>query len=58
MFRLHKCDVITGKDRCGVAKHFLTKYTNGNEVENIEVQLMQEGNYDLEGKLPCREKYW
>ena len=49
---------ITGKDkRCGVAKHFLTKCTNAN----IEVQLteqLQKGNYDLEGKLWCREKYW
>ena len=60
-FRVHKSDVITGKDRCGVAKHFLTKCTNGNKVENIEVQLIEqvrEGNYDLEGKLWCREKYW
>ena len=33
-----------------------TKCTNGNKVENIEVQLIeyvQEGNYDLEGKLWC-----
>ena len=49
---------ITGKDkRCGVAKHFLTKRTNAN----IEVQLieqLQKGNYDIEGKLWCREKYW
>ena len=60
-FRVHKSDVITGKDRYGVAKHFLTKCTNGNKVENIEVQLIeqvQEGNYDLEGRLWCREKYW
>ena len=44
-----------------MAKHFLTKCTNGNKVENIEVQLIEqvrEGNYDLEGKLWCREKYW
>ena len=60
-FRVHKSDVITGKDRCGVAKHFLTKCTNGNKIEHIEVQLIeqvQEGNYDLEGRLWCREKYW
>ena len=24
-FRVHKSDVITGKDRCGMGKHFLTK---------------------------------
>ena len=54
-FRIHKSDVITGKDRCGVAKHFLSKCTNVNKLKNIEVQLIeQEGNYDLEGKLWCR----
>ena len=44
-----------------MAKHFLTKCTNGNKAEHIEVQLIeqvQEGNYDLEGRLWCREKYW
>ena len=35
-------DVITGNDRCGVAKYFLTKCTNGNKVENIEVQLIEQ----------------
>ena len=60
-FRVYKSDVITGKDKFSVAKHFLTKCTNSNKVENTEVQLIeqvQEGNYDLEGKLWCREKYW
>ena len=63
-FRVYNSDVITGKGRCGAAKHFLTKCTNGNKVENIEVQLIkqaEEGNYDLygiEGKLWRREKYW
>ena len=38
-FRVHKSDVITGKERCGVAKHFFTKCTNDNKLENIEVQL-------------------
>ena len=31
------------------------------KVANIKVQLIeqvQEGNYDIEGKLWCREKYW
>ena len=60
-FRVYKSDAITGKDRGGVAKHFLTKCTNGKKVENIEVQLIekvQESNYNLEGKLWCRKKYW
>ena len=35
-FSAHKSGVIPGKDRCGVVKHFLSKYTNGNNVENIE----------------------
>ena len=60
-FRVHTSDVISRKDRCGVAQHFLAKCTNGNKVENIEVQLIeqvQEGNYVFGGKLCCREKYW
>ena len=47
MLQLVKIDVV------GVTKHFLTKYTNGNKLENIDVQLIeqvQESNYDLEGK--------
>ena len=42
-------------------QNFLTTCANGNKVENIEVQLsekVQEGNWYLEGKLWCREKYW
>ena len=44
-----------------MAKHFLTKCTNGNKLENIEAQLVeqvQESNYNLEGRLWCRKKYW
>ena len=44
-----------------MAKHFLTKCTNDNKIEKLEVQLIEqvlEGNYDLEGRLRCREKYW
>ena len=58
---VHESHVITGKDRCGVAKHFFIKCTNGNKVENIKIQLteqVEKGNYDLEGKLWCRGKYW
>ena len=53
-FRIHKSDVVFANDRCGVAKHFLTKCANGNKVENIEVQLteqVQESSNDLEGNL-------
>ena len=60
-FRVHKSDIITGKDRCGVAKHFLTKCVTLNRLENVEIQLIEqvsEGNYDLEDKLWSREKFW
>ena len=53
-FTVHKSDAITGKDSCDVAKHFLIKCTDGNKVENIEVQLIeqvQEDNHDLEVML-------
>ena len=60
-FRVHRSDVITGKNRCGVTKHFLNKCTNGNKVEHFDVkpiEQVQEGNFDLEGRLWCREMYW
>ena len=60
-FRVHKIDIIAGKDRCGVARYFLNKCTNGNKVANIEVQLIGlvlQGNYDIEGRLWCSGKYW
>ena len=60
-FRVHKSDIVTGKDRCGVAKHFLTKCVTTNRLENIEIQLIEQvsgGNYDLECKLWSREKFW
>ena len=60
-FRVRKSDINTGKVKCGVAKHFLNNCTGINKLENVEVQLIEEvieGNYDLEGKLWSREKYW
>ena len=60
-FRVHKSDINTGKDRCGVAKHVLNKCTDVGKLENIEVHLIeqvQESDYDVEAKLWCREKYW
>ena len=44
-----------------MAKHFLTKCSNDNKIEKFEVQLIEqvlESNYDLEGRLWCREKCW
>ena len=58
--RVHN-SVRTGKDRCGVAKHFLIRYTDGNKVRNTEVQpieKVQNRNYDRKGKLLPEEKYW
>ena len=59
-FRVHKSDIKTRKDRCGVTKHFLNNCTGINKLENVEVQLtedVKEGNSDLEGELRSREKY-
>ena len=44
-----------------MTKHFLNKCTNGSKVEHFDVkpiEQLQEGNFDLEGRLWCREKYW
>ena len=59
-FRVHKSDIITGKVRYGVAKHFLINCPGIHKLQNVEVQLIEEvkeGNYVLEGKLWSREKY-
>ena len=58
-FRVDKSDTNTDKDRCGVAKHFLNKCIDVGRIEDIEVHLIEqneEGNYDVEDKLWCREK--
>ena len=60
-FRVHNSDIKTGKDRCGVTKHFLNNCTGINKLENVEVQLIEdvkESNSDLEGELRSRQKYW
>ena len=57
-FRVHKSDINTGKDMCGVAKHFSTKCKDLGKLENIKVHLIEQvekGDYDVEGKLWCRE---
>ena len=33
-FRVHKSDINTGKYRCGVANHYLTKCTDLGKIEN------------------------
>ena len=52
--------VILTQVRTGVVwlKIFLTKCTDVGKPENIEVHLIEhieEGDYDVEGKLWCRE---
>ena len=42
-------------------KHFLNICTGIYKLENVEIQLIEEvkeGNYDVEGKLWSRQKYW
>ena len=49
------------KDRCGTARHFNNKCSdNNNPHEFLQVQLIESviSDYDLEGKLWEREKYW
>ena len=61
-FRIHKSDINTGKDRCGVAKHFLLKCPTTGKFDNISVYLIEkvsgDNNNDIDGKLWTREKYW
>ena len=59
-FRLHKSDISTGKDRCGVGKHFLQK-CNHNQISNLKVQLIEQVDCNMQNrdsKLWMREKYW
>ena len=60
-FRVHKSDITTGKDRCGVAKHFITKCQGVDKLANLKVQLIEQivcDNKNLESRLWSREKYW
>ena len=60
-FRIHKSDIKTKKDRCGTARHFNNKCSdNNNPHKFLQVQLIESvtSDYDLEGKLWEREKYW
>ena len=60
-FRIHKSDIKTKKDRCGTARHFNTKCTDSsNPHKFLKVQIIEsvQNDYNLEGKLWEREKYW
>ena len=41
-FRVHKRDMNTVKDRCGVARYFLNNCTGINKFQNVEFQLIEE----------------
>ena len=60
-FRIHKSDIKTKKDRCGTARHFNTKCTDSsNPHKFLKVQIIEsvQCDYNLEGKLWERERYW
>ena len=60
-FRIHKSDIKTKKDRCGTARHFNNKCSdNNNPHKFLQVQLIESviSDYNVEGKLWEREKYW
>ena len=59
-FRVHKRDINTGKDRCGVA-HFSSKCQEVDKLANLKVQLIEKivcDNNNQESRLWSREKYW
>ena len=50
----YKRDINTGKGRCCVSKHFLTKCADVVKLRICEVYLVEqveERDYDVEGKL-------
>ena len=60
-FRIHKSDIKTKKDRCGTARHFNIKCTDSsNPHKFLKIQIIEsvQCDYNLEGKLWKRERYW
>ena len=60
IFRIHKSDIKTKKDRCGTARHFNTKCTDSsNRHKLLKVQIIEsvKCDYNLEGKLWERERH-
>ena len=60
---IHKSDINTKKDRCGVARHFTNKYRDLQnphaflKIQPIEQVTVKEER-DLDDTLWHREKYW
>ena len=60
-FRIHKSDIKTKKARCGTARHLNNKYTeSSNPQKLLKTQIIEsvQCDYNLEGKLWERERYW
>ena len=62
-FRIHKSDINTKKDRCGVARHFNNKCRHPqNPTAFLKIQPIEQINVEEESKLDetlwHREKYW
>ena len=62
-FRIHKSDINTKKDRCGIARHFNDKCRHPQnpsaflKIQPIE-QICVEDESKLDETLWHREKYW
>ena len=60
-FRIHKSDIKSKKDRCGTASHFNTECTDiSNSHKFLKIQIIEsvQCDYNLEGKLWERGRYW
>ena len=60
-FRIHNSDITTKKDRRGTARHFNTKCTDSsNPHKFLKIQIIESAqcDYNQEGKLWERERYW
>ena len=58
-FRVHKTDINTGEDWCGVANHFISKCQEVEKLVNLKVQLIEQivcGNNNQESR-PLFEKW-
>ena len=62
-FRIHKYDIKTKKEKCGIARHFNSKcYHDTNLFQYLKVQLIEQiesnSSENIEDVLWNREKYW
>ena len=60
-FRIHKSDIKNKRDRCGTARHFSTKCTDSSNTHKFfKIRIVESVscNYNIEGKLWERERYW